>query len=470
MTARLSLGLRHFELIGIPILATLVAIVGTLLAYAAGPTLPIALAVGLVGAYMAFSRPIAALCIAIALVPFELASITLGGVGITPTEGLLALTAIGWTSGRLVRGEAPWVPSRLGKPLFALVFAMVPGLAFSPDPFAIVKTLVFYVFFLLIYQMIVADGRVVSVRWIMLVLAVSGAVVGAYAYLRSGGQQQQLVGFGDIATGRATGSFEHPNTLASFEALALPAALALGLGGSPRVRPIALVAFAVTLTGLALSLSRGGLLAVAGALLVMLLWRPFRWAALASVAVVLLFAVTGSANLGQSEQIDVVTQRLSSVGYSAEGVDVRFQIWKATPKMIADHPVFGVGENQYSRFAPDYGLVNINASGTFEHAHDVLLTITAELGFIGLAALLWLVVSLARVLWRAVSRPRGGDRGLAFAVLAGFFAVALQGVVDYTLRSNVIAGSLFVLAGCAAVLDRRATRDGPAAQPLPSRS
>ena len=66
-----------------------------------------------------------------------------------------------------------------------------------------------------------------------------------------------------------------------------------------------------------------------------------------------------------------------------------------------------------------------------------------------------------------MSRTRGGDRGLAFAILAGFFAVALQGVVDYTLRSNVIAGTLFILAGCAAVLERRAVHPGPAAQPAP---
>ncbi len=46
------------------------------------------------------------------------------------------------------------------------------------------------------------------------------------------------------------------------------------------------------------------------------------------------------------------------------------------------------------------------------------------------------------------------DRGLLLAVAAAFLALALQGLVDYTLRSAIIVGVVFALCGCAVVLSR----------------
>jgi len=444
---------------GLPVLLLLGALTGAAiseLAYLTQPIVPLALAGALAMAVLAVARPMLSLYAAIALAPLELLSFSLGPASVSPAEGLLALTGLGWAVSRLLRGQAPFAPSPLGKPLTLLVLALVPGIAIAPEPAAVIKVLVMWGSFLVLYEMIVIEGNPETVRNLMFVLGLSAAVVGVIAIVKSGGTAPQLKGLGDTATGRAQGSFGHPNTLATFEALALPGALALGLRGPPKIRPAALVSFAVIFAGLALSLSRGGFLAVVGALGMMLAWTPFRRTVIVAAVISVAVAATGSNVLGDTQQVQVVSQRFQSITYSAGGVDPRFVVWRITPRIIADHPVFGIGENAFPRIAQRYGLLGPDSLSTFEHAHNIALTITVELGFVGLAVLVWLVVALIGVIVRGLRRVAPEHRGMLLAVAAAFVAIALQGMVDYTLRSNVIVAAIFVLAGCAVVLGREA--------------
>ena len=129
--------------------------------------------------------------------------------------------------------------------------------------------------------------------------------------------------------------------------------------------------------------------------------------------------------------------------------------------MVYDHPFFGIGENQYPEVSLRYGLFAEDLGGSYQHAHNIPLTIAAELGLLGLAAFLWATFVLARVVIGACRRLRGFDRGLALAIAAAFTGLALQGLVDYTISSNTVAAVTFVLAGCAVVLWRSAPPSQP---------
>ena len=179
--------------------------------------------------------------------------------------------------------------------------------------------------------------------------------------------------------------------------------------------------------------------------------------------VVVVLAVGAGNPLGDTQQGQVLTQRLSSVSYSAGGVDPRFRVWEVTPRIIADHPIIGIGANSFPDVAPRYGLLLYNSDATYQHAHNIALTITAELGLLGLAALTWLVVALVTVLIAAY-RAVPTDRGPPVALAAAFTALALQGMVDYTLRSAAIVGLVFALCGCAVVLTRRVDEPEPDAE------
>jgi len=465
-----SLTLRRLEP-AVPVIAAAVLGVGVVqVAYMTAPIVPLVLAGGAALVVLSVVRPIIVLFAAVALAPLELISVDLGAVGVSPAEAMLMLSGFGWAAVRTTRLEAPFTPSSLSWPLALLVLALIPGLLIAQDSFAVVKVVVLWTGFFFVFQMLITDGDEKTVRTLLFVLAISAAVVGAIAVIKSGGTAPELRGSGQTASGRATGSFTHPNTLATFEALALPGALALGLKGAAAVRPFALASFAVIFAGLALSLSRGGLLAVAGALGMMLVWTPFRRTVVVATAIVLVLGFAGGNPLGDTEQLQVFERRIESIGYSAGGVDPRFRLWEVTPQIIYDHPLVGVGANAFPDVAPRYGLLLENSGSTYEHAHNIALTVAAEMGLFGLLALGWIVVALTRELVRGYRRP-GADRGVALAVAAAFVAVALQGMVDYTLRSAIIPGVIFALAGCAVLLARGdAAKDGAALQSEPAAS
>ena len=463
--------LRRLDFLLIPLAALAASLAAVQLAYVTEPWVPLAASGAAAAVAATLARPLAGLYLAIALAPLELFSLTLGGSGgadgggfsLSPPEAMLLVTGGAWALRRIVAGQLPLVESPLNKPLVLLLLAVLPGVAIAAEPLVVVKVLVIWTCLFFVYQLVVDEGDSRTVRWLLLTLAVSGAVVGLIATIRTGGGADiSLLGQGQTAEGRAEGSFGHPNTLATFEALALPGALALALGSRGAVRVIAAAAFVLSFAGVALSLSRGGLLAIAGALAMMALWRPFRRVALVAGLVIVPFAVAGASPLGDVRVVDTVTERISSVEYSAQQ-NQRLDIWAATPEIIADHPLLGVGIGQYPSVAPRYGLAG-TFEETYEHAHNIPLTIGAELGLIGLAALAWLAVSLVQLLLRAYRVTSGIDRGLVLAIAAALLALSMQGMVDYTLRLNLIVATVLVLAGCAVVLSRTraGSRDAPA--------
>jgi hypothetical protein len=442
--------------VAIALVAALGGALTASLAYATSPVMPLAAVGAVAAAVLAAAMPLRLLYVAILLIPFKLYTIDLGSAGLSLPEGVFVLSGVAWAVRRMIAGHLPYSPSPLGKPYVFLLLAVVPGLLIAVHPVSVVKMLVMWTAFVLVFQMIVTDASKETVRTILLALAVSAAIVGLKAALDpSTDQPQRLLGIGEVAEGRPGGSFEDPNILATFEALGLPAAVAFALGRNLLLRLVGAAGVALIVAGLALSLSRGGFLAAAGALLVMLAWRPVRYATLVALGVVLVLQIGSGSLAGEVQQTAVVQGRIESVSYAAAGGDPRFAIWRATPAMIYDHPFFGIGANQYPVVSPRYGLFAQELGGSYQHAHNIPLTVAAELGILGLAALLWATFALARVLVAAYRRQRGFDRGLALAVAAAFTGLALQGMVDYTLSSNTVAAVMFVLAGCAVVLSSK---------------
>ena len=85
----------------------------------------------------------------------------------------------------------------------------------------------------------------------------------------------------------------------------------------------------------------------------------------------------------------------------------------------------------------------------------------AELGLAGFIAVIWLAVALVKLILSSYGRAAAGRRELILAVGAALFALALQGMLDYTLRSAVIVALIFTLSGCAVVLSRKDGEDQP---------
>lgn len=411
----------------------------TLTAYRAGAFVPVAVLAAGAAAALAAWRPLYTVVLAVALMPVS----TTVALDLTATEALLALAGTAWLGRCALERRWPVTGTPVDAPVGLLLACVLPGFAVAVDRAAVERTLVMWTLFAAVGSLVALRAGPRELRALLATIAGASAVCALTAFGGSG--QIAIAGAGDTAVNRAVSSFSDPNVFAAVLALALPGALVLAVTAAGSARLFAAAAALAIALGLALTLSRGGMLAAAAAALVLLQLRVVR--RLAAVAAVGLAATAAFGGQAPAQVGTVLDRLASTTAITASTTDQRAQLYRSTPAIIADHPFTGIGANQFALVAPRYGIVDPTTGFTFEHPHNVALTIAAELGLIALAAFLWLGVALVRVLRRA----RGP---LAVAVAAGLTSVAVQGLVDYTLRSNVVAGLTAILAGCAVALAR----------------
>lgn len=122
------------------------------------------------------------------------------------------------------------------------------------------------------------------------------------------------------------------------------------------------------------------------------------------------------------------TQRIKfaanvSKGFEGGSISVRIQLARNAITAWSNHPITGVGTALLSNYSSVGGHVN--------RAHNVMLTVLAEQGIVGLLAWMGWLGSLLAVFWRI--RGQGNDRGhqTAFLLLA-FMSVIVQSMfMDY---------------------------------------
>lgn len=157
-------------------------------------------------------------------------------------------------------------------------------------------------------------------------------------------------------------------------------------------------------------------------------WRILGWKGLtATFAAGLLAIVVLNQTVPQVQQR--IERTRSAVTMSEEGVDHalagRARIWGAAECMIKSHPVNGVGPRDFRKAFPgcdpEPAVKPAWGQGPALHAHQWVLEVLSETGFIGL--LLWIAgIALAWRAWRfAPLSARDGARPAMWAALVTFF-------------------------------------------------
>jgi O-antigen ligase len=217
---------------------------------------------------------------------------------------------------------------------------------------------------------------------------------------------------------RATGPYTHPNNLALY--LDRIALLDLGLAvGLRREARLPMAAALLCGLGLAATLSRGAAIAyLAGAVFVVgfsKVRHGLRWIGAGSAIAVAIVAV-------------VAGQRLLDRG--AEGSkSSRELVWSAAVRMIEDHPITGVGLDQ---FFNQYGRRYVDPAGWPErytsHPHNVLLDFWLGLGIAGVVVLVLMIAALLLLARRqpVIEREKAIWLGAAGALIGG----ATHGMLD----------------------------------------
>ena len=240
-------------------------------------------------------------------------------------------------------------------------------------------------------------------HWLALLLLVAGvglAVVGPEAFSINPDKLLDVYGSTEFTQEQATGSREtiNPNILAGALVVILPLGLALALrGGWARRRWVPLLLWAPVLlmtNALVLSQSRGSWLALGVAVLVLgwLYWPRF-------FTVLVVSSVVGGAvvwwHYGVHPFLD------NGLVHSAQASLLRrFDIWRLSLQLVAEHPVTGIGLGAYeqaftARF-PTLPLVGGRLAPP--HAHNLFVQLALDLGIPGLVAYLCLLAALVRPL------------------------------------------------------------------------
>lgn len=120
----------------------------------------------------------------------------------------------------------------------------------------------------------------------------------------------------------------------------------------------------------------------------------------------------------------------------------RLELWGAAWSMFAGHPLTGVGPGAWPGLRP-LTPISEDVLAVLYTAHSSVLHVLAELGIVGAAAVLWLVVTVAQLARRAI-RTRPVD-GLAAAAVVSLVAFAVHSLVDVQVHIPAVVLLLMLL-------------------------
>jgi putative inorganic carbon (HCO3(-)) transporter len=295
-------------------------------------------------------------------------------------------------------------------------------------------------------------------QWLFTALIASGVIVGAVGLVQRATNQNLTV---DAGIKKIHSVYGSPDNVGLLFDRAIPVWLALGMAG--RLRRIHwlpwLGAGIVLIPALTLTYSRGAWVAIAVAAvgLVAVLRHWGRWFVLAGFIGLVGAIVLEGPSL----------QRAFSSGHAGT-VHQRFYIWHSAVRMIEDHPILGIGPDNFlhyyaprpaphqyfQRFCPNglgYIEPQAGAEPCLSHPHNAILDAWLSTGIVGLAAFIWLEVVFWGALWRAY--PSSSELpGLILGAGAAMLASLIHGMVDNMYFLPDLAILFWLLCGFASYL------------------
>jgi len=356
---------------------------------------------------------------------------------IAAAQILLTIALVIWAALLLVRREPVEAPSFFWPLALYAGFTLVSA-TFSIEPRTSIvdcKQLVLFLIVPLTFRL--ASGS----RGITLVTVVisCAAISAAFGIIQYG-----ILHY-DHLNQRPRGTLGHYMTYSGLLMLVMCVAIARilflswGRAWAALVMPALAVAVALTSTR---SAAVGACMAAA----LLFALKDFRLFALAPIVAAIFFAFAPQ----------MIMQRFVSMFDTRDPTRIdRVAMLREGGRMIAAHPIVGVGPNMIQkRYAEYRGPDAVNQVNP--HLHNNPVQIAAERGLPALAAWLWFIVALARDLAR---RFRTGRQPfLAAAALAALVALLTAGLFEYNFGDSEVLMLFLLLATLPAAADRAATQ------------
>jgi putative inorganic carbon (hco3(-)) transporter len=351
-------------------------------------------------------------------------------VGALPGLALLLLAA----HRVLVRGDPVRLPAALvAASLFGLIGLL--SAAQSSLPVASLASALSFVGEGLLLAILVVNAvrDRAEVRAALSALVLAGGAMGALALLHQigGAEADAFLGFSRVDAAmtaddgrvqrRLAGPVGETNRFAQIMAVVLPLALTLGRqrSGQRWRRRLYLACLVCTGAGLALTFSRGALVALALSAPVAVLLGFLRLRQLFIAAALVGVAALALPQLGERLQ-SIGAVALQAAGLSpgdlraADGASRgRLTEMRAAGLIFLEHPLIGAGPGMAPTLYPEYAMVvGGKVRATHRQAHNLYLEAAAETGLAGAMALLTCLALTANGLLKLRERSRGIDSEL----------------------------------------------------------
>jgi O-antigen ligase len=119
-------------------------------------------------------------------------------------------------------------------------------------------------------------------------------------------------------------------------------------------------------------------------------------------------------------------------GSARSALRMRSEFFVTSARMFASAPVFGVGVGHYHQRSAEFMPESLRAVYPFENAHNYFAQQFAELGLVGGALFLWLVIAGLRAGWKGLA-ARSESSGPLLALVAGCAGYLLTCVTGHPL-------------------------------------
>lgn len=280
----------------------------------------------------------------------------------------------------------------------------------------------------------------------LVVAGVAISMVGGWQYLTN-----ERIITAEAGLRRIRGFYGSPNNLGLFLGRALPMGCALALFWE-RGRLWLVIASVVMAGALVLTFSLGAWFAVAPSLLLVAALRgrsTLRGAAALTVVGIIGLGVAALRipRIGSHFDVGSLSDASTSV--------IRLNVWDSALRMIADHPIRGIGlDNFLYYYQHGYMLPTAWREPDLSHPHNLILDFWLSLGLPGLILLGALLARFVELVWSRWRISDSFERGL-YAGAAGAVAdTVLHGMVDNSFFLPDLAVLFWLVFGIVSLLSR----------------
>ena len=269
---------------------------------------------------------------------------------------------------------------------------------------------------------------------------------------------------GSIDSSRVPGLMQQANSMGAFLVYYGVPLLAFAVTARPRRRGLAYLAgFLVAARALLFTFSRGAYLSLmAGSATVLLFSNPLLLATagggglLAAAAFPTLLPDSVRARMGGENPLlgSYDPGREDPTSALDRSSALRLVIWRGALKMIADHPLEGVGVGRFSSEISEYAAYQFGPDDPRD-AHNAYLLVAAEMGLPSIALLLLLFaawgVGALRIYFR---RRHPVDRRLSLVFLGTLVGVLVSCTLGSRFSDEALIGGFWILAALVGVVGR----------------